>query len=322
MSRTGTLGRLLAHTPEPAVQMHGSDLATRGLVSGDLVRVRSRRGDLVLPVQASDELSAGAAHLAMHWGSEVLGGAGSAGVNTLTQPACCPASGQPELKHSAVQVEAADLPWRVVAAAWCPESDWIGAREALQALMAERAYASCVPFGREPQGRVGLLLRAADASPVPADWLARLEAVLRLDPATLQRYDDRHAGRHRAVQLDAAGHLRAFMLAGDTQASSWMLDLLQQDGDAAALGRALLAASPESPAPTTARSPQICACLDVSEQRINDLLSGLPGSCHEPGQRLERLQSSLKCGTQCGSCLPRLRTMVRASLPIATAEIG
>ncbi|MEY2654680.1 MAG: hypothetical protein RLZZ524_1708, partial [Pseudomonadota bacterium] len=212
MSRTGTLGRLLAHTPEPAVQMHGSDLAARGLVSGDLVRVRSRRGDLVLPVQASDELSAGAAHLAMHWGSEVLGGAGSAGVNTLTQPACCPASGQPELKHSAVQVEAAHLPWRVVAAAWCPESDWIAAREALQALMAERAYASCVPFGREPQGRVGLLLRAADASPVPADWLARLEAVLRLDPATLQRYDDRHAGQHRAVQLDAAGRLRAFML--------------------------------------------------------------------------------------------------------------
>ncbi len=319
MSRTGTLARLLAHTPEPALQMHPQDLAERGLADGDLVRVRSRRGELVVAAQACDELAIGGVHLAMHWGSEVLGGAGSAGVNTLTQPACCPSSGQPELKHSAVQVEAAHLPWRVVAAAWLDESDWIAAREAVQALMAERTCASCVPFGREPQGRVGLLLRSADATPVPADWLARVEAAFGLEAASLQRYEDAHAGQHRAVQVDAGGRLGAFVLAGDTRASAWMLDLLQRDGDAGALGRALLAASPVSPAPAAARSPQVCACLDVSERRITDLLDGLPGSCDEPAERLGRLQTALKCGTQCGSCLPRLRTMVMHSLRDTTA---
>ncbi len=327
MSRTGTLGRLLSHTPEPALQMHRLDLEGRGLTGGDLVRVRTRRGELVLPVQASDELAEAQAHLAMHWGSEVLGGAGSGGVNTLTQPVCCPSSGQPELKHSAAQVEAVDLPWRAVAAAWLPESDWVATREALQALMAEQPYASCVPFGREPQGRVGLLLRvAADRALSPA-WLARVETLLALNQGAVLRYADRHAGQHRAVRLDGAGHLGAFLLSGDTRAAGWMLDLLQQDGDAAALGRALLAASPTSPAPMAARSPQICACLDVSLQRIQDTLGALPATCAEPAERLSRLQGSLKCGTQCGSCLPKLRTLAQQSVPakvlgMAVVEVG
>ncbi|RZS56633.1 nitrate reductase [Sphaerotilus mobilis] len=314
MSRTGTLGRLLAHTPEPALQMHRRDLERRGLTGGDLVRVRTRRGELVLPVQASDELAEAQVHLAMHWGSEVLGGAGSAGVNTLTQPICCPSSGQPELKHSAAQVEAVDLPWRAVAAAWLPESDWVSTREALQALMARQTYASCVPFGREPQGRVGLLLRVAADQPLSADWLSQLQALLKLDAGTVLRYADRHAGQDRAMHLDKAGRLDAFLLSGDTRAASWMLDLLQQDGDAAALGRSLLAASPTSPSPLPARSPQICACLDVSLQRIQDTLGALPEHSADPADRLARLQGELKCGTQCGSCLPKLRTLVQDSL--------
>jgi assimilatory nitrate reductase catalytic subunit len=176
-----------------------------------------------------------------------------------------------------------------------------------------------VPFGREPQGRVGLLLRVASDRPLASDWLARLSALLRLDPASTLRYADRHAGQERAARLDGDGRLSAFLLAGDTRAATWMLDLLQQDGDAAALGRGLLAASPTSPAPMAARSPQVCACLDVSERRITDTLAALPDTCHEPAERLARLQGSLKCGTQCGSCLPRLRTLVRQSLD-ATAE--
>jgi assimilatory nitrate reductase catalytic subunit len=53
MSRTGTLGRLFGHVPEPAVQMHPQDLERLRLAEGDLVHVTSKRGSLVLPVQAS-----------------------------------------------------------------------------------------------------------------------------------------------------------------------------------------------------------------------------------------------------------------------------
>ena len=325
MSRTGTLGRLLTHTPEPALQMSASDLVRQGLQSGDLVRVTSRRGSLVLPVQASDELAPGLTHLAMHWGDEMLGGRASLGVNALTQPACCPTSGQPELKHSAVRVEAistTELPVRLVAAAWCPEAGWISVREGLRDLMREVDHASCVPFGREPQGRVGLLLRVTHGIHLPADWLQRLQALLGLDGLSVRRYEDRHDGQFRALRLDDGGRLQALLLLGDTRASAWMLELMRQDGDAAALGRRLLAAPPDAPATQAPRSPQVCACFDISERRIKDLLASLPSACQEPAERLGRLQAELRCGTQCGSCLPKLRTMVQARPGLSTVPIA
>jgi hypothetical protein len=56
MSRTGTLGRLFGHVAEPVVQMHPQDMARRQLAEGDLVHVTSKRGSIVLPVQASADI--------------------------------------------------------------------------------------------------------------------------------------------------------------------------------------------------------------------------------------------------------------------------
>ena len=55
MSRTGTLGQLFGHVPEPALQMHPQDLLRRQLVEGDLVHVTSRRGSIVVPVKGNAE---------------------------------------------------------------------------------------------------------------------------------------------------------------------------------------------------------------------------------------------------------------------------
>jgi assimilatory nitrate reductase catalytic subunit len=56
MSRTGTLGRLFGHVAEPALQMNPQDMARRLLAEGDLVHVTSRRGSIVVPVQASADV--------------------------------------------------------------------------------------------------------------------------------------------------------------------------------------------------------------------------------------------------------------------------
>ena len=87
MSRTGTVAQLFGHTPRPALDMHPDDLAARGLRSGDLVRVASRRGELVVAVQASTDVRPGEAFMAMHWGSRFMRGAGA---NALTVSAFDP----------------------------------------------------------------------------------------------------------------------------------------------------------------------------------------------------------------------------------------
>ena len=84
MSRTGTVAQLFQNAGEPSLQLHPSDLARRGIAAGDLVRVESKRGSIVVPVEASAELKPGHAFLPMHWGSASLGGEGALGVNALT----------------------------------------------------------------------------------------------------------------------------------------------------------------------------------------------------------------------------------------------
>ena len=164
MSRTGTLGRLFGHVAEPTVQMHPQDMARRLLQDGDLVHVTSRRGSIVVPVQGSAEVGMSQAFMAMHWGSEFLSGRSSAGtrlagVNAVTTSAYCPTSRQPELKHAAVKILKAELPWSLLGVAWMATQDQaLQAREQIKHVMAQFPFACCVPFGRE---RPGLLLRAA-----------------------------------------------------------------------------------------------------------------------------------------------------------------
>lgn len=59
-----------------------------------------------------------------------------------------------------------------------------------------------------------------------------------------------------------------------------------------------------------ARSPQICACMNVDEASINSALTTCEGSADE---RLAQLKTSLGCGTRCGSCIPRIKQLVHAT---------
>ncbi|OYV00234.1 MAG: nitrate reductase [Burkholderiales bacterium PBB5] len=326
MSRTGTLGRLFGHAPEPVVDLHPQDMARLGLQDGDLVSLRSRRGQLVLPAQASDSVSPAQAQVAMHWGDEVLGGQDSAGqplagVNGLTSGAFCPSSKQPELKHSAVRIEKLALPWQLVAAAWLDEDQALAARAQLAGLLPQFRFASVVPFGAVDQPGHGVLLRAAAASAPPAELLAHIEALLDLvdRPVELLRYDDRQRGQRRTLRLHRDGddlRLQGFVLAGDTRAQAWIKALLQDRLPAQAYGRALLSPGAEPPLALAPRGAQVCSCFNVGAPAIQATLAGCSGTA---AQRLASLQGQLRCGTNCGSCIPALKRLVDDT-PEATAE--
>lgn len=317
MTRTGTLGRLFGHVAEPAVQLNPQDMERRGLKEGDLVHVTSKRGSILVPAQASDEIGLSQAFIAMHWGAEYLSGQSStgevlAGVNALTTSAYCPTSKQPELKHAAVKVLKAELPWTLLAMGWLPETKALAAREGLRALMAQFPFASCVPFGRE---RTGLLFRAAaHDAPDPA-LVERIEALLGLDSVDVLRYADKRLGQRRTARLVREGEttrLEAFVLAGDTRAEVWIKPLLQDELPAAAYGRLLLMPGAKAPVAVVARGRQVCTCFNVTEDAIQARLQTCTGSDE---QRLAALQAGLQCGTNCGSCVPELKRLVRASAP-------
>jgi assimilatory nitrate reductase catalytic subunit len=327
MSRTGTLGRLFGHVSEPTVDMHPDDMARLGVAEGDLLRVRSRRGQVVIPAAAAPMQSLGQVYIAMHWGSEYLGGVdpqghGMHGVNALTQPAFCPTSKQPELKHSAVAIEPVALPWQLVAMAWLPAGNALIVREAMAQMGRQMAFFSCVPFGREPdaQGRVGVLLRLAHAQAPADELLNQLEAWLGVDGSEAMRYDDPAQSQRRAMRVveDETGqHVAAFLIAGDVQAASWVKPLLQEDQPVQALGALLLHPGKQAPGNVASRGKQVCTCFNVTEPQIVAFLPQCEGSDE---QRLAQLQGEMRCGTNCGSCVPALRKLVRAT-PVMTSEI-
>jgi assimilatory nitrate reductase catalytic subunit len=109
MTRTGLVARLFSHSPEPEIVLHKNSLLDFGLADGELARVTSRRGSIVLKARASSDMRPGDAFVAMHWGSRFMRGDGT---NALTLPAFDPHSKQPELKHAAVRVEPFATRWR------------------------------------------------------------------------------------------------------------------------------------------------------------------------------------------------------------------
>jgi ferredoxin-nitrate reductase len=103
MSRTGRSQRLRSDDPEPYVEVHPDDLDGVG-EDGDLIRVRSARGFVVLRVRADATLRPGTAFAPFHWG-ELFAPAGQGAVNAVTIDATDPVSRQPELKACAVRLE-------------------------------------------------------------------------------------------------------------------------------------------------------------------------------------------------------------------------
>jgi assimilatory nitrate reductase catalytic subunit len=292
MSRTGGVGRLFSHVEEPLLSMHGDDMQRRGLADGDIVQVSSRRGKLVLRATASNEMRAGQLFLPMHWGSQFMSGLGA---NALTIAAFDPQSKQPELKHAAVQVEKLNLPWQMVA---MRSGDVLHRMSRLQPLLANFDYAALGLYGRDDEL---VVLRVAHAAAVPDELLTQIDVILGLDePARVMNYRDARRGiSKRALMED--GRLLGVRLTGETAARDWLKETIAQGADAQALRPWLLAPLSAPPAGQPQRGRIVCNCLDVSEQEIlHEVNNGLD---------LSTIQAKLKCGTQCGSCLPELKRL-------------
>ena len=98
---TGTMtrrsGTLTDQVNEAFVEINGEDASEIGVSNGDLVNVRSRRGEITLKVEVTDRILKGVVFIAFHYAE--------AAANVLTNPALDPKAKIPEFKVCAVRVE-------------------------------------------------------------------------------------------------------------------------------------------------------------------------------------------------------------------------
>ena len=305
MSRTGSVARLFGHVPEPRLNVNPNDLSRRGLKDGELVKIESRRGAIYCLAEASDSVRSGQVYLPMHWGKRFLGGMDSAGVNTLTVPAFDPYSRQPELKHAAVKVSAAQLSWHLTAFAASDDNE-NALLDELQVLQSEVAFFSTVLIGRE---RAGVLVRAAHHGAPSSAWLEKLDRLLGLENDMALRYEDTRRASSRRMLIDA-DCLRAVRLCGEPgaiESGEWLRDWLVAEKSVSEIRRLLLSPANNAPSGFVLSGKVVCQCFNVSEDTISVALRDLAG---EPGERYAALQAQLKCGTNCGSCAPELRQLI------------
>ena len=301
MSRTGLVARLYSHEAEPTLHMHKDDMERRSLADGDLVKVKSKRGDVVLKVQNSATLRPGQCFLPMHWGGNTMGGLG---VNVLLPAVFDPQSKQPELKHAAVQVEKYAAGKALVAMRRSDvDSDGNLQPNPLEVMAKLRQWLPHFPYASLTLAGRGapVVVLKARGEELPPEVLAALDRDLALDDPTqvLSYQDSRKDVAKRA--LVSGDSLTAVRLAGETKAADWLADMMVQGHSAAAVRPWLLAPLLQPPAGQAARGKVICNCFDVAE---DDILTAF-----RAGDSLEVLQARTKCGTNCGSCVPELKRL-------------
>jgi len=283
MTRTGEVARLMAHQPEPVLEIAPADATVRGLADNSLAEVTSAWGRAVARVRVSADQQAGQIFLPMHW-TDSFTARGSAG--RLANPACDALSGQPELKHTPAQVHAFPMRW-----------------EAL--VLSRRRYR---PTGLGYWTRTtiagGYAYRLAGGEPADEGTLLAREHLARGREAV--EFLDRRRGIFRAMSFDGQGRLLGCLLvapAGALPDASWLIEVFSADEPLAPESRrALLGARPAQSGPPEGRI--VCSCFAVGVERIRRTIRD-----HQIVDAAA-LGSLLKCGTNCGSCLAELREIV------------
>lgn len=300
MSRTGKTARLYGHVDEPRIDLAPADMERRSIAEGELVRITSRRGSVILRAHASEEIRSGQAFMAMHWGHNSLS---SAGANELTLNSRDPFSQQPEFKHAAISVEKTDLShqallMRCEADPEAAQGQALLRLAALAPWLSRFDYAAAFLAGRD---HPLVILRLAHATPIPEEWLMELDTLLGLDSEHCLAYSDPRRNISKKALIDN-GLLTGLRLAGETAAAGWLRDVMVERTPTHDLRRWLFAPTAEAPVRHAGRGRIVCNCLNVAEKDIRAAIAG--------GAGLAELQAKLRCGTSCGSCVPEIRRML------------
>jgi assimilatory nitrate reductase catalytic subunit len=284
MTRTGKAPRLTGHIPEPFVDMHPHDALRCGVREGELARVQSRWGSMVARVKHSGGILAGNVFVPIHWNDQF---ASDARVGSVVNPVADPISGEPEFKHTPVQVEPFPVRWYGFAL-----SRHLLAPDGL-------SYWTSIQGDRFRRYEIAHRERPSECSAWARAWLGVT------DPdADWLEYEDRSTGIYRAAYLidDRIESCVFLSSRPDLPARHWLAGLFVQDQLEEADRIALLIGEPAGAGAST--GPMVCSCFGVGRNTLCEAIrkQGL----ETPAQ----ITSILRAGGNCGSCVPELRQLI------------
>ena len=287
MTRTGKAARLTEHSPEPYAEIHPGDAERHGVREGELVRIFSRWGEVIVRAVVSDEQQRGSVFVPMHWNDQF---ASHGCVDVLVNPACDPVSGQPELKHTPVRMRRYEPAWH----------GFILSRRRLDitgasywAVAKGEGYHHYEIAGEQAIG----------------DWMAWSRGMLCTSDSDVNwvEYLDKAGRQYRGVRMVGDRVESCIFIAPSHKlpSRSWLAGLFAKDRLDDQERRGLLLG--KAPPGQEDVGHIVCACFSVG---VNTIVK----SIRENGlDTVEALGEALKAGTNCGSCVPELKSLIAAN---------
>ncbi|MEP7728520.1 nitrate reductase [Marinomonas primoryensis] len=282
MTRTGDAALLTKHTDQPYVEIHPKDARQLGIEDKTLVRLTSPYGEALLKAKVSRAISPGNVFAPIHWTQQF---SNAAVVSNLIPQVVDPLSGQPESKHAQVKLEAVTEVFYGVIVSATP----------LEAL--DFTYWCYVPskhgYHYEVVWPIGESVASIQSSfkisaQVTGEWLEYTNP--RTQQIRLAYITDQ--------KLTAAVYLHP---TPKSISCDWLESKLAVNETLSELDRMAILVG--TPANVEDKGTIVCSCFQVGSKQIEKAIAG--GACS-----VEELGAKLKCGTNCGSCLPELKHFI------------
>lgn len=292
MTRTGKSATLADHVAESFIDMHPQDALAYGVRDGGLARVASRWGAMVARVRHTGGMARGSAFVPIHWNDQF---ASDARVGAVVNPVVDPVSGEPEFKHTPVQVEEFRVDWH----------GFILSREepALDGLthwtrIRGRQFTRLELAGRGVIGDRSAWARARFGVIDPdADWL---------------EYEDAAAGIYRAAYVVDEKVMACLFLSPrpELPPRTWLASMFAKDRLDEIDRIGLLIGQPMEAGADTGAT--VCACFGVGRNTLCDAIR--ERALNTPAE----VTACLKAGGNCGSCVPEIKQLI-AQIRVARA---
>ncbi|MGE0628745.1 MAG: molybdopterin-dependent oxidoreductase [Hyphomicrobiaceae bacterium] len=284
MTRTAKSARLMSHIAEPTIELHPADAAQRGIRDGALATVASVHGAIVLRAQITERQRPGHVFAPMHWTSEL---AANARTNALVTGNADPVSGQPELKHAAVEIRTFEAAWHGFAA------------------VRARPCVGSEDYWALAKATTGWKVELAGRS-APEHWGRYARSLFQCDDdVEILSYHDQAAGQYRLAAF-RGWRLDGVLFAARspvTVSRTWAMSLLDGEYDQTSDRVRILAGRPGQDYADAGRI--VCACFSVGLNQIIDAVSAR--NC----TTVEAIGTALNAGTNCGSCRAEIGRIIR-----------
>ncbi|SMF12788.1 assimilatory nitrate reductase catalytic subunit [Alteromonadaceae bacterium Bs31] len=281
MSRTGNAAKLMGHAEEPYIDIHPQDANKLGLKQHDIAKLENLGAHFFGRIQFNQGQRRGEIFVPMHWNERFASSSrADALVNSVTDPIC----GQPEFKHSPVKISAYPVAWS-------------GTLHSLVEIEPSSEYWCKIPLDK------GFKYRIADAEK-KQHWHLWLQKSYPHISDWIEMGDSEKAFFCAAGFVDGALEvvLRLTRVQAAPGDSRW---LDEQLGKLCDIGERFAVLGGNAGANMPDQGKIICSCFQVGENEIKDAIN-------QGCSTVEALGKEIKCGSNCGSCIPELGDLLRS----------